>query len=553
MKLLHISVLLRYVWSFWLFSALAKATPTQRQQHVLRSEASAPSSSGRDNSNLIFASFASLLQQWPNAFAYSGHSIIPGLIPRSTLLYHATNNSTGPPSSGPEWLALNAEMGYSIFSHRGGELDLYTYAATRPLRVLYVDGQSASLGTPGFMDSQYVITNTSIPLENPDPGPGQNRTIEAARALALCRFGDKHGFEGVVRMATSFELLWCDFAKGIQLLGMINATDPYYEHQWDSEVQTTTSLGRDQSATSDPPVPDPPFYARARWNYARSGEREFFAPGEVPVILDPMGFVSFYDGLESLDAKRRAEGTSEGPRSRHRLYGISADDTQTVQARLAEVLARKNAENWQMDSDRLDWRALVLTIVQRYSHPIVELRYVLDRHDLNATEQAIEVRGLAYDILMPSLDFAHWHSPEPDWLSEGIRKCATAYTSAPLLPSDLNHSIQLIIGAIEGTLSRICTTIYSLFSQTIKLSLPVKPTYTFNSTLENEARAKIPEWRGEIEGLQKWLGWSNWADCDPRCKTNEICMPPMWPYIRGKDFTNITDQYPLCLNISSPR
>ncbi|KAA1080733.1 hypothetical protein PGT21_018734 [Puccinia graminis f. sp. tritici] len=497
-------VLLRFLGSFWLVSTLTRAIRTGREQIALSS--SNFSAYKTENSNLIFSSFAGLLQQWPNSFAFSGHSIIPGLIPRSTLLYHATNNINGPPT-GIEWLAFNSEMSYSILSHRGGELDLYKYAATRPLRVLYVDGQSASLGTPGFMDSQYIIIDASIPPDNPDPG--HDPTGETARAVALCKMGEKYGFEGVVRMATSFELLWCDFKNGIEsslffsclfswqlsstscqfhvpfliniflldnrLLNMTNATDPYYKHQWDSDVPTN-SLERDQSAISD--SADPPFFARARWTYAHSGAREFFAPGEVRVILDPMGFISFYDGLESLDAKRRVEGTSEGPRARHRLYGISAHDTKKVQARLIEVLERKEAEDWQIDSHRPDWRALVLTIIQRYSQPLIELRYVLNREDLNATEQAIEVRGLTYDILMPSLDFSHWSSPERDWISEGIHRCLTYYTSTPLLPSDLTHSIRLIIGAIEGTLKRVCTTIYTLFFQTIQMFLPVEPTYS---------------------------------------------------------------------------
>ncbi|EFP90397.2 hypothetical protein PGT21_016695 [Puccinia graminis f. sp. tritici] len=463
-------VLLRFLGSFWLVSTLTRAIRTGREQIALSS--SNFSAYKTENSNLIFSSFAGLLQQWPNSFAFSGHSIIPGLIPRSTLLYHATNNINGPPT-GIEWLAFNSEMSYSILSHRGGELDLYKYAATRPLRVLYVDGQSASLGTPGFMDSQYIIIDASIPPDNPDPG--HDPTGETARAVALCKMGEKYGFEGVVRMATSFELLWCDFKNGIELLNMTNATDPYYKHQWDSDVPTN-SLERDQSAISD--SADPPFFARARWTYAHSGAREFFAPGEVRVILDPMGFISFYDGLESLDAKRRVEGTSEGPRARHRLYGISAHDTKKVQARLIEVLERKEAEDWQIDSHRPDWRALVLTIIQRYSQPLIELRYLLNREDLNATEQAIEVRGLTYDILMPSLDFSHWSSPERDWISEGIHRCLTYYTSTPLLPSDLTHSIRLIIGAIEGTLKRVCTTIYTLFFQTIQMFLPVEPTYS---------------------------------------------------------------------------
>ncbi|WAR54472.1 hypothetical protein PtB15_4B89 [Puccinia triticina] len=273
-------------------------------------------------------------------------------------------------------------------------------------------------------------------------------------------------------------------------------------------------------------VSHPPFYSRASWLSIHSAAQHFFAPGEVRVILDPEGFISFYDGLESLELKRRADGTSSGPRSRHRLYGISREDARTVQRRLAEVLERKNLEDWRVDPGQPDWRALVLTIIQRYSPPLGELQYLLKRADLNATEQAIEVRGLAYDIIMPSLDFTDWDRKDSDWLSRGICRCTAAYTSTAWLnPTELSHSIQIIVRAVEGTMERICETIYSLFSQTIQLSLPLHPSFSFNSTLDSIAKSKIAEWRELVESLQKWLGWSSWTHCDPNCKTDVRCPP----------------------------
>lgn len=527
-------------------SQLARAASRRGPEQLILSSSNTSGLMKTNNPNLIFASFAGLLQQWPNTFAYSGHSIIPGLIPRSTLLYHGTHDPSGPPTEGLEWLAFDPEMSYSIASHRPGELDLYTFVADRALRVIYLDGQSASLGTPGFMDAQYVLINASVPEQFPDKG--HYLEAEYARAIELCKIGDRYGFEGVVRMNTGFELIWCNFKKGIHLLDTINATDPYSVKV---PMPTTIKQATENSDLPEKrPIPQSPFYSRASWSIFQSGAQHFFAPGEVRVILDPTGFISFYDDLGSLDLKRQGDGTSTGPRSRHRLYGISNEDARTVQRRLIEVLGRKNSENWRVDLGQPDWRAVVLTIVQRYSSSLHELHYLLNRADLNATEQAIEARGLTYDIIMPSLDFSDWHRKASHWLSRGIRRCTTAYTSASRLPSEISHSIQLIVLAIEGTLERVCETVYSLFSQTIQLSLPLEPSFSFNSTLESLARSKIPEWRQQVEALQQWLGWSTWSHCEPLCKINEICMPPMWPYVWGKVITNLTDQYPICSNSS---
>ncbi|KAI7953364.1 hypothetical protein MJO28_005911 [Puccinia striiformis f. sp. tritici] len=542
--------LLGYLWSFWMVLDPTRGTPTEAGQLIL-SSSDTPGPQKTNNANLVFASFAGLLQQWPNTFAFSGHSIIPGLIPRSTLLYHGTNDPRGPPTEGFEWLAFDPEMSYSVITHtRSGEVDLYTFVASRALRVIYFDGQSASLGTPGFMDAQYALINGSVPEHFPNKG--HYLEDEYARATELCQIGNKYGFEGVVRMNTGFEVLWCDFTKGIKLIDKINATDPYSNKTSGPQIKGQVDAIFDQlpekrrESTS-------PFYSRSGWSSSHSGARHFFAPGEGRVILDPTGFISFYDGLESLDSKRRADGTSAGPRSRHRLYGISAEDARLVQGRLAEVLRRKNSEDWRMDPGQPDWRALVQSIVERYSPPLGELKYLLNRADMSASEQVIEARGLAYDMIMPSLDFSDWGRKESQWLSRGVRRCAAAYTSAPLLPSELNHPIQLIIRAIEGTMERICDAIYKLFWQAMQLSLPTNPSSTPNSTLETLARSKIPEWREQVDGLQKWLGWSTWAHCEPLCKITEICMPPMWPYIWGKDMMDIIDRFPYCVNSSLPR
>ncbi|KAI9604747.1 hypothetical protein H4Q26_002716 [Puccinia striiformis f. sp. tritici PST-130] len=467
--------LLGYLWSFWMVLDPTRGTPTEAGQLIL-SSSDTPGPQKTNNANLVFASFAGLLQQWPNTFAFSGHSIIPGLIPRSTLLYHGTNDPRGPPTEGFEWLAFDPEMSYSVITHtRSGEVDLYTFVATRALRVIYFDGQSASLGTPGFMDAQYALINGSVPEHFPNKG--HYLEDEYARATELCKIGNKYGFEGVVRMNTGFEVLWCDFAKGIKLIDKINATDPYSK-------KTSGPTMKRQVDTIFNKLPEKrresksPFYSRSGWSSSHSGARHFFAPGEARVILDPTGFISFYDGLESLDSKRRADGTSAGPRSRHRLYGISAEDARLVQGRLAEVLRRKNSEDWRMDPGQPDWRALVQSIVERYSPPLGELKYLLNRADMSASEQVIEARGLAYDMIMPSLDFSDWGRKESQWLSRGVRRCAAAYTSAPLLPSELNHPIQLIIRAIEGTMERICDAIYKLFWQAMQLSLPTNPSST---------------------------------------------------------------------------
>jgi len=566
--------------------------------------------------NLVFASFAGLLQQWPNTYAYSGHSIVAGVIPRGTLLYHGTNLRSPPPTQGLEWLAFNPEYSYIIHSRRLGQLDLHTYVSSRPLRIIYLDGQSSSLGTPGFMDSQSVLITGTVPQHFGDHG----RYIDAdyARARELCKIGAESGFEGVVRMNTCFELLWCDFADGLELLGSTNTTDPFDTQFVPEEVSESAKLAHEAHGTNlssgssatlfenhtdfvtnplsphemetkfqqrieismanesavraasergssgdenpqesllqvieRPRVLNSPFYLRGAQYYFRAASRQFFMPGEVRVVLDPSSFVSFYDGIESLSEKRRVDGTEHGPRHAHTLYGISAPDAQKIKDRLFRVLARKNAEGWSVQSDRLDWRASVWTIIQTYTNPLRELEYLLKRDDgLTNIKRAAEVRGLTYNMLLPYLDFSAWDVRDPAWRDHSIKRCATGFTSGTYRAEDLAESILLIIGAIEGTLERLCASMLAIFTSTIELSIPSDPFIIHDEALESAAQSRVAEWREQTEDLMKWLGWSTWGHCDPPCKPNELCLPPLWPLFWMKGRPEIHENQPVCSDAS---
>ncbi|OAV90991.1 hypothetical protein PTTG_28116 [Puccinia triticina 1-1 BBBD Race 1] len=212
------------------------------------------------------------------------------------------------------------------------------------------------------------------------------------------------------------------------------------------------------------------------------------------------------------------------------------------------VLARKNAEGWRTESDRLDWRTSVWTVIQTYSKPLVELNYLLKRDDLSAIDRAVEVRGLTYGMILPYVDFSSWNVSDPAWAERNVKKCAKGFTSGTYRASDLTESIEVIIGAIEGTLDRLCSTIFSIFSQTIELDIPIASLISPDARLESEAALRASEWRQQTEELMKWLGWSTWGHCDPPCKPDEMCLPPLWPPSWMKGLPNFDIQLPVCSN-----
>ncbi|CUS12694.1 unnamed protein product [Tuber aestivum] len=192
-----------------------------------------------DNSPFIFTSLQGLLSQWANVYAPMGFSVVPGVVPPQTLLYHARRDGDAPPKM--EWLAFDPEMSYGIFAARKKPLFLNTYSSTRELKVLYFDGGSAVL-CPSKTDAQDVILHgkvhgreawcpeDSVDGEHDGGGDGDDGrdrrpvAYDYTRARELCEWGSGIGVEGFVRMDTGFELLWCDFGVGLDLVSRLNIT-----------------------------------------------------------------------------------------------------------------------------------------------------------------------------------------------------------------------------------------------------------------------------------------------------------------------------------------
>ncbi|KAI8444660.1 hypothetical protein BY996DRAFT_4589567 [Phakopsora pachyrhizi] len=480
-----------------------------------------------DTSNLIFASFLGLLQQWPNSFAYSGHSIITGTIPPSTPLYHSLEPEAEPPQ-GMEWLAFDPEQSYQYHSLRGGKTKLLTYVSERPLRIIYIDGQSASLGTPGFMDSQAVLIDGKVEEEW---GEGDQLDGEYKRARNLCAIGEEWGFEGVVRMNTGFELIWCDFKKGLKLIGKLNFTKKKLNSAQPTYGPSSVLSNR----------PSHPFYYSSTWMWLQSASWHNDAPGEARVKLDPSGFVSFYDRINSLNKKRRADGTENSDRSNHRLYGVSNGDVVEIRKRLIRALKRKNEGRI---TDQVDWTTIALTISQRYGSRLEELSEVLKDNTKNATMTALQVRRVTYEMMMPYVDFSEYDSKDFRWLEPSIAECTTAYTFVQLVnDGDSTESIRTIKKSIEGTLRRICETVTEMFSETLAMELPVAEVQ-HNPKVERIAQAKVSGWKSRTDQLIKWLGWS-WKSCDSSWLADDICLPPAWPLVNTRLNSTKISQFPV--------
>ena len=117
---------------------------------------------------------------------------MPGTIPIGTLLYHGTIREEIPDT--PEWTAFDPEHSYLFCFFRPEDSTgcwHLTLITTRPLRVLYFDGNSAAKFLGGPMDSQDVLLWGEVKPDWVDE--------ERKRLDALCEWGKQYGLDGFVR------------------------------------------------------------------------------------------------------------------------------------------------------------------------------------------------------------------------------------------------------------------------------------------------------------------------------------------------------------------
>ena len=124
-----------------------------------------------------------------------GHTIVPGVIPKGTLLYHGTVNGDELPL-GPDWVATDPEHAHIFcvdqfrrFSQQ--TCKHFSLATIRPLKVIYFDGTSAANMPTGTVDAQQLIVWGRT--------AGVDWRDEQRLIRALCKWGRDFGVDGFVR------------------------------------------------------------------------------------------------------------------------------------------------------------------------------------------------------------------------------------------------------------------------------------------------------------------------------------------------------------------
>lgn len=483
------------------------------QKPVLVSPIYSPYGSGpapqnaRANAKHIFNALHSSLRQWGSSVHHNGMSFFPVSVPTGSLFYHGTHSTER--VTGFEWLAFEIEhaefftgdvnLNASNYSPPGGANGhgnkvvtsrsssgsptqnygyLHTYQASRPLRrLLYVDGMSAAKTAMGTLDTQDLI----IRNKHTEKRPGYDRQ----RGQELCEITREWGVEGIMRMEGGFEIIFCNFTDGLDLLHVDQRAPP-------------DTLEGDRS--------------RGLFEYIRGVSTRYHGVTGGRVHIDRSSMVSafFYDvNLTNPDTT-----ASKLPR----LVSTNRNTLAHIRSDLQRMLEERYSLTAGEPEQGIDWQGVSDLVVTRYS---TRLMFMAE----NSTTR-FQFLGELNTLLNTFIDFG----PAEIDIAASIERCQTHPLASVRPRTKTDHLLAVSVLTVAG---KICTTLFDardLILEEERKSMK-EPA---GSTQETLHRA-LQQARDRVQDLIQWLDWSIWKECGT-CANNEVCLIPMWPFGTPDDY-----------------
>ncbi|KAJ6440701.1 Rho guanine nucleotide exchange factor scd1 [Purpureocillium lavendulum] len=471
------------------------------------------------NAHRIFNAVHSAGRQWGSSVNHNGLSFFPVVMPKGTLLYHGSEANATPP--GPEWLAFEVEHAEAFalsleplgkeqsqtalgdtpqkpISRAHAKRDaagyirgyFHTYRAKRDLNLVYVDGMSAGKTKMGTLDSQDLV------LRENNTGPIWDGFMdELQRASSICDLVKDWGYDGFMRMEIGFEVVYCDFAVGVDLISI-----------------KRTSLRKDKDIEE---LMNP-------YQWARAVTERYDGIGGDRVRIDFSSMVSafwFPVNISNTDPKR-----PDLPR----LTAAKPDEWKAIKERVRDVFTRPRRFT-------VNWQAVADMVVTRFSNRFA----LMASPDLSPMSFILEldVASLTYFDAPPLPDDVSMaHQNTRNRTLEAIDACTEHY----LLPAYLDRGEwspedKLIHTAFKTVTSSICQCLYAMRSVMGDV-VRNNDTADASSGSEDLVRA-VNASRKLLYDLREQLAWTTWKRPQV-CAVDEILLMVMWPLGNSEDYWN---------------
>ncbi|KAG5367227.1 hypothetical protein CJU89_1680 [Yarrowia sp. B02] len=463
-----------------------------------------------NESTYIFNAVHNQLRHVGNAMAPNGMTFVPGFVPPGTVLYHGMNHKELP--QGLDWFAFDPEYSFTMccnIGHAFGSPHMATAQVVEPLKIVYIDGASASLSADlGTMDSQGFVLD--------DPIDTWNDYTEFARGDRLCRLFRENGFEldGFVRMNTGFELLMCEMTNP-KVEYVMNTAIAVSEEE-SSGFMKRTSVDFGQTFLSRDRFGNLLVRPSREFNYfdydwVKSMERTHASAGEERVELDYRGLVTIYgmEGSRDIDFPKNV--------SQHRLLTGSEALRQELRAQLWE--ADKYTRTY--DPYRINWRTVTDNLVYKMAPILSQIKSGFEELEtgvssLNKTSQRLG--GITSMLrLRFEGDDEVANSTQHD-IEAQVERCAKTYAS-DFYKYDLTPFEEKVRFSIRLVATSVCSVIMETADWANKVQIA--------DDVPDELASKL---HSDVSDLLTDLNWSYFVSCTHRCKDNEVCYLPTWPH-----------------------
>ncbi|KAG2138131.1 hypothetical protein BD769DRAFT_1434092 [Suillus cothurnatus] len=252
-------------------------------------------------------------------------------------------------------------------------------------------------------------------------------------------------------------------------------------------------------------LPDDPTTVHHAYEVMHSASWRENYPGETRIELDFSGLVSFYDTALVPSLVPRRVGLE---RWDHRVGGISSEDIERVQDRLAQALVQPP-----VTTSGIDWKTVLRVVVDRYASRLEMMQYLsnMTLDDRSVFDQAQQVQRRLRTVLLPYTVFAarpsntNTGNATNSWAEPVFRECATSHTASIVAHgTTLTPSEHLLLQAVRETTHEICRVVTKMWASGLIVG-------------------------EDVTRLISWLDWSVWVKCRPACGIEEMCYLPTWP------------------------
>ncbi|KAH7165415.1 hypothetical protein EDB81DRAFT_252456 [Dactylonectria macrodidyma] len=372
---------------------------------------------------------------------------------------------------------------------------LQTYQANRDLKLLYIDGMSAGKTSMGTLDTQDLLLRENTTNHN---GRGFD---EYPRAMDLCDLAGDWGFDGVMRMEAGFEIIYCDFNNGLDVISMTRTAMP------EDKVGDNSMAGF--------------MWARAvgeRYNGLGADRIRFDFSSMVSALFFPVNITS-----KEIDRPDLV-----------RLESVSLDDLRVIKKHLAKVAAEPRRFT-------VNWQGVVDLIVSRFAHRIGSMaseslayRYFLYEVE-TITATWFDAPPLPEDISLST-------RADVDRYADAVDRCRKHFLRpATISKQDWSLEDELIFTSIDTVMEKVCSTLFSI--RELLSSASPKPTASpdDDEAIENDDDSGLQHavdiGRTAIQRLTETLGWTTWMQAQP-CPLDEVLFIAMWPFGNVEDHWN---------------